>query len=182
MSWLRIMSPNSARLGTLAARRTCPPACGCLLVHRDPVAVAGGGDGRLQPGRAGAHHHHRFGRWRGAAWHSAGALGLAAGARVLDAAEPAVEAHAADALLVAAEAQADLVGGAGAGLGGEVGVGDLAAHHADEVAVALGQRPLGLQRVLEPADADHRQVDRLAERDGDEHRVARAGCACSPRS
>ena len=81
---------------------------------------------------------------------------LAAGARVLDAAEPAVEAHAPDALLVARQAQADVVGGAGAGLGREVGVGDLAPHDADEVAVALGQRPLGLQRVLEPPDADHR--------------------------
>ena len=49
-------------------------------------------------------------------------------------------------------------------LADEVGVGDLAAHDADEVAVALGQRPLGLQRVLEPADADDRQVDGLAER------------------
>ena len=37
------------------------------------------------------------------------------------------------------------------------------AHHADEVAVALGQRPLGLQRILEAADADDRQVDRLAD-------------------
>ena len=54
----------------------------------------------------------------------------------------------------------------GAGLGREVGVGDLAAHDADEVAVALGQRPLGLQRILEPADADHRQLDRLAHGDG----------------
>ena len=82
---------------------------------------------------------------------SADAVASRPGARVLDAAEPAVEAHAPDALLVARQAQADVVGGAGAGLGGEVGVGDLAPHHADEVAVALGQRPLGLQRVLEPA-------------------------------
>ena len=51
----------------------------------------------------------------------------------------------------------------GAGLGREVGVGDLAAHHADQVAVALGQRPLGLERVLEPADADDGQLDRLAD-------------------
>ena len=61
----------------------------------------------------------------------------------------------------------------GAGLGGEVRVGDLAAHHAHQVAVALGQGPLGLQRVLEPADADDRQVDRAADRGGDEQRVAR---------
>ncbi len=77
-----------------------------------------------------------------------GVLGLAAGSRVLDAAEPAVQAHAAHALLVARETQAHLVGGARAGLHGEVGVGDLAAHDADEVAVALGQCPLGLQRSL----------------------------------
>ena len=89
---------------------------------------------------------------------------LAAGARVLDAAEPAVEAHPPDALLVARQAQADLVGGAGPGLGRELGIGDLPAHDADEVAVALGERPLGLQRVLEATDADDRQVDRLADR------------------
>ena len=27
VNWLRIMSPNSARFGTDAASRTCPPAC-----------------------------------------------------------------------------------------------------------------------------------------------------------
>ena len=48
------------------------------------------------------------------------------------------------------------VGEAGPGLGGEVGVGDLAPHDADQVAVALGERPLGLERVLEAADADDR--------------------------
>ena len=37
----------------------------------------------------------------------------------------------------------------------------------------LGERPLGLQRVLEAADADHGQVDGLADRRRDEHRVAR---------
>ncbi len=52
------------------------------------------------------------------------------------------------------------------------GVGDLATHHADEVAVALGQRPLRLQWVLEPPDTDHRQRHRLAQRGRDEQRVA----------
>ena len=100
-------------------------------------------------------------------------LCLAAGQRVLDAAEPAVEAHAADALLVARQAQADVVGGPGLGLRGEVGIGDLAANDADQIAMALGKGPLGLQRILETTDADDRQVDRLANRGRDEHRVAR---------
>ena len=99
-------------------------------------------------------------------------LVLTSGRRVLDAAEPAVQAHAPDALLVARQAQPDLVGGTGTGLGHELGVGNLAAHDADEIAVALGQRPLGLQRVLEPADADHGQIDGLADGRGDEQRVA----------
>ncbi len=98
-------------------------------------------------------------------------LGLAAGARVLDTAEPAVEPHPADALLVAAQAQADVVGGPDPGLGGEVGVGDLAAHHAHQVAVTIGDRSFGLEGVLEPADPDHGQVDRLAKRRGDEQGV-----------
>ena len=50
------------------------------------------------------------------------------------------------------------------GLGGEVGVGDLAADHADQVALAGRERPVGLQRVLEPAHPDHRQRDRVADR------------------
>ena len=50
------------------------------------------------------------------------------------------------------------VGVPGPGLGGEVGVGDLAAHDADQVALPLGERAVGLQRVLEPADADDRQA------------------------
>ena len=38
--------------------------------------------------------------------------------------------------------------------------------------MALLQRPLGLDRILEAADADDRQVDGLADRRRDEHRVA----------
>ena len=100
-----------------------------------------------------------------------GHFGLTAGSGVLDAAEPTVEAHAPDALLVAREAQPDLLGGARPGLGGEVGVGDLAAHDADEIAMALGECPLGLQRILEPSDAHDRQVDGFANRRRDEERV-----------
>ena len=92
--------------------------------------------------------------------------------RVLDAAQPPVEAHPADALLVARQAQPDLLAGPGPCLGREVGVGDLPAHDADEVAVALGEGPLGLQRVFEPADADDWQLDRLADGRRDEQRVA----------
>ncbi len=39
--------------------------------------------------------------------------------------------------------------------------------------MALGQRPLRLQRVLEPADADDGELDRLADRRRDEQRVTR---------
>ncbi len=135
------------------------------------MPVAPRRDRRLQTGRPGADHHHRS-RFGGDP-RQPDTLGLAAGARVLDAAEPAVEAHPADALLVARQAQTGLVGGAGPGLGREVGVGDLPAHHPDEIAVALGERPFDLQRILEATDADHRQVDRLADGRGDEHRVPR---------
>ena len=135
------------------------------------MAVASRSDRRLQPAGAGAHHHHALG-FRDDA-HRAHALGLAARAGVLDAPEPPVQTHPADALLVAAEAQTDLVGGACSCLGCEVGVGDLAAHHAHQVAVALGQRSFGLQRVLEPTDTDDGEVDRLAECTRYEHRIAR---------
>ena len=162
---------DAGREAHLAAR------LGLLLVHRHPVTGTRRADGGLQSGWPSADDHHvadgwlrrRLGRQR----HRPGrVLGFAAGAWVLDAAEPAVQAHAADALLIATQAQTDLVGGPGAGLGGEVGVGDLAAHDAHQVAVPLGQRPLGLQRILEPADAHHRQVDSLAERTGDEQRIS----------
>ena len=58
-------------------------------------------------------------------------------------------------------------------LGRELGVCDLPPHDADQVAVSFGERALGLERILEPTDAYHRQVDRLADRGRDVHRVAR---------
>ena len=104
------------------------------------MAALGGGDRGLQPARAPADHHHlpAPGRGRGAT------VGLAAGPRVLDAAEPPVEAHPAHALLVAGQAGPDVGGVAGPGLGREVGVGDLAPDHADQVAEALVEGPVGL--------------------------------------
>ena len=39
--------------------------------------------------------------------------------------------------------------------------------------MAFGECSLGLERILESADSDHGKVDRLADRRGDEHRVAR---------
>src|SRR5205823_546241 len=60
--------------------------------------------------------------------------GLPPGPRVLDAAEPAVQPHPADAFLVAGQAGADPGRLAGPRLGREVRVGDLAADHADQVA------------------------------------------------
>ena len=146
------MSPNSARLGTDAAIVTWPPASGCCsnTVTRCPLRRAA--IAACRP--AGPAPTTITDRGFGGDLRQPDALRLAAGARVLDAAEPAVEAHPADALLVARQAQAGLVGGAGAGLGREVGVGDLSAHHADEIAVAFGERPFGLQRILEATDAD----------------------------
>src|SRR4029079_2965382 len=61
--------------------------------------------------------------------------------------------------------------GAGTGLGGEIGVGDLTTYDADEVAMTFGERPFGLQGILEATDTDHRQIDRLADCRRDEHRV-----------
>ena len=162
---VELVADHVAELGTVGhAGRDAHLTAGlvALLEHGDAMAVARRGDGRLQTRRPGADHHHVL--RRGGEVHVAHALRLAAGARVLDAPEPAVETHAADALLVAAQTEADLVGGAFASLRREVGVGDLTAHDADEVAVTLLDGALGLQRVLEPAHAHHRQVDGLAHR------------------
>ena len=169
------MSPSSARFGTLAASRTWPPGSAWRSSTVTCVPGAGAADRRLQPARPGADHEHPLAvlRIRPDRAGPEGRTGFAAGARVLDAPQPAVQPHPADALLVARQAQADLLGRPGPRLGRELGVGDLAAHDADEVAVALGERPLGLQRVLEPADADDGQLDRLAHRRRDEQGVAR---------
>jgi hypothetical protein len=151
---VELVADQIAELGPVRHRgRQADLAAGVGLAfeHGHVVAVAGGGDRGLQPGRSGPDHQDPSSdrdRPR-----LADPFGLAPGAGVLDAAEPAVETHPADALLVAAQAQAGVVGEPGAGLGHEVGVGDLAAHHADQVALPFGERPLGLQRVLEPTDA-----------------------------
>ncbi len=55
----------------------------------------------------------------------------------------------------------------------ELRISDLATHDPHQVALPLGQCTLGLQRILEAAHADHRQLDRPAQRGRDEHRVAR---------
>ena len=52
LTWLRTRSPNSARLGTDAARRTWPPASASRSSTRDPVPVARRGDRRLHARRA----------------------------------------------------------------------------------------------------------------------------------
>ena len=58
------------------------------------------------------------------------------------------------------------------GLGREVGIGDLAAHYAHQIAVPVGQSTLGLDRVLDPAHPDNRQADRPTHRVGDKQGVA----------
>ena len=99
-------------------------------------------------------------------------FGFATRAWILDASEPTVHAHSANAFLIAAQAQTCFVARPGAGLCREVGIGDLTAHNAHEIAVALGQGSLGLQRILEAPDTHHGQIYRFANGAGDEHRVA----------
>src|SRR5439155_5540804 len=99
------------------------------LAERDPVAPPGGGDRRLHPRRPRADDEHAQRPLR----RTRLGLALAPGARALDAAEPAIQPHAADALLVAGKAEADCLGRARARLRGEVGVRDLTAHDPDEV-------------------------------------------------
>ena len=76
------------------------------LVDGDLVAVLGGADGGLQAGGTGSHYEDlagtRLGRLEGD--------GFASGAGIFDAAEPAVQSHPADALLIARQAQAYVLG------------------------------------------------------------------------
>ena len=127
-----------------------------LFVHRDAMTIARGGDGGLKTGRPTSHDHDVLGL--GGERHVIvdGPFVFATGARILDAAEPAVETHAAHALLIARQTESDLVGGTGASLGREVGIGDLTPHHAHEIAMTFGERTLGLQRILETPDSHHR--------------------------
>ena len=109
------------------------------LEQGHPVPPLGRGHRGLQPAGAAADHHHPPAPAGG------GEDGrLASGPRVLDAAEPAVEAHATDALLVAGETGADVGGVARAGLGREVGIGDLAPDHADQIAQPVVEGAVGL--------------------------------------
>ncbi len=156
------------------------------LHHGDAVTGAVGADRRLHAGRPGADHQHvprlhRCPEDQGAGRVTAvragldGALGgprrLPAGQRVLDTAEPAVQPHPSDAFLVARQAQPDAVGRPGAGQAGEVRVRDLPTHDPDQVTVPVGQCPVSLQRVFEPADTDHRKVHGAPDRRRDEQRV-----------
>ena len=161
------MSKNSARLGTLAATWACPPSRSWRSNRTTewPRSAAVTAAWR-PPGPPPTTTTRRRRRGRGTI------DDLASGAGVLDAAQPPVEAHPSHALLVARQAGADVGGVAGPGLGAEVGVGDLPAHHAHQVAHPVGQGPVGLQRVLEPPDPDHRQVDGGPDGARDEQGVA----------
>ena len=160
-----LIADHVAELGPVRHRRReadLTAGLRALFAHRDPMSVAGGGDRGLEAGRSGTGYQHGFWEHRlapGRRRRSGGRRGeqsFAPGEGVLDAPQPAVEPHPSDALLVARQAQADLVGCTRPRLGGELGVGDLPAHHTDEVAVSLGQRAFGLERVLEATDAHHR--------------------------
>jgi hypothetical protein len=77
--------------------------------------------------------------------------------RRLDAAQPAIQAHTADAFLIAGQAQPDIVHSIFAGLPREFGIGDLGPDDADQIRMAFGQQPLRLDRILDPPDSDDRQ-------------------------
>ena len=163
---LRVMSRNSARLGTAGGHRDLTAQSVLALEQGDPVTAFGGGHRRLEPAGAPTGHHH-----------PAVAPGpgdgdrLAPGPRVLDATEPSVESHPPDAFLVARETGADIGGMTGTGFGGEVGIGDLAPHHADQIADAVVEGALGLLGVLEPAHPHHREIDGLADGARDEEGI-----------
>ena len=126
---------------------------------------------RLEPGRPATDDQHAA-RRRRRLEPVAAPFPLAPGRRVDEARDPVVARAAAPAQLVARDARPDLVGAAGAGLGDQVRIGDLAADDADHVGMpggedrlGRGRRPdvaLGLdQRV--PDDALERRRERLAE-------------------
>jgi len=98
---------------------------------------------------------------------------LSAGCRVFDAAEPPVEAHASDALLVAAEAKSDVARRVCPRLRRELGICDLAAHDADQVAMTIGERAFRLEWILEATDTNNWQFNSLAKGRWDEERVPR---------
>ncbi|CAB4786606.1 unannotated protein [freshwater metagenome] len=56
-------------------------------------------------------------------------------ARILNASKPAVESHSPDTLLIATEAQTNIVGRSGTGFRGEVGIGDLPTHNTHQITV-----------------------------------------------
>jgi hypothetical protein len=126
-----------------------------------------GGRGGLQPGRSAADHHHPPAADGGFGQQDR----FLTRARVDDAAEPPAQPHPSDAFLIARQARSDVVRFAGQRLRREVRVRDLAAHHPDQVAVPLVESPVGLMRIREPADTDHRKSDPLPDGIGDEQRV-----------
>ena len=107
--------------------------------------------------------------------------GLAAHRRVLHAADGLVEADAAVAVLVAGDAVADLLRASLARLGDEVGVGDLAADHADHVGLPVGQHPLGHGRVVDAPGGEHRQRGDLLDARPPAAPCSRAACASGRR-
>ena len=95
------------------------------------------------------------------------------GARILDASKPAVEAHAPNTLLIATEAQTNIVGRSGTGFGGEVGIGNLPAHNTHQITVPFSQCTFGLQWILESSNTDDREINGFADSAGNERCIAR---------
>ena len=115
------------------------------LQERDPVAALRRHPGGLQPGRP-ATDDQDPARVRRRLEPVAVPFPFAPGGRVDEARDPVVARAAAPAQLVARDARPDLVGAAGAGLGDQVRIGDLAADDADHVGVSGGQDGLGRGR------------------------------------
>ena len=99
----RTRSPNCAPARGAGRDRDLAAGARRLLEQGDPVAAAGRGDRGLQAAGTAAHHVHPAAARRGAG----SGDGLAAGARVGDAAQPAAQPDPPRALLVAAQAGAD---------------------------------------------------------------------------
>ena len=65
-------------------------------------------------------------------------LALASRAGILNAAQPSIEAHSADTLLVARQAKPNVVGSTCTRFRGEVRIGNLAADYTDQIALTFG--------------------------------------------
>ena len=153
-------APEFSPVGQQLGQARLPAQMHLGLAQRDPVPPLRGHGGRFHAGRAAAHHQDML----AAQGRNPLAVGqLPSGFGVLDAGDrvPALEAP--DAGLVAADAGADVVDRATAGLFGHVGVADQGPRHAAGVGLAFGQHLFGLLRLVDASGHDHRLAQGLPE-------------------